>query len=268
MFSDTDTHIANGSSPQGPLDFIRSYIERGWFIFPAPPGGKLSYLSKDDNGNRWGATNDPAVAKQYFEDHPRAGIGIACGESGIFVVEADTIKGHGVDGLASLQQLQAQHGILPTTLMAQSPSGSVHYYFNKPTDLIVRNSTSALAPGIDVRGDGGMAIAPPTVRPGVGAYEWLNDNPIADAPTWLLDMVVDRVAERPFVDRSPDTIGPNAVLVPDLLLEIHPDSLERTEWLQVACAVFGELGDRQGREVFRQWTSRGIKYDADEDGRQ
>jgi hypothetical protein len=46
-----------------------------------------------------------------------------------------------------------------------------------------------LAPGIDVRGDGGMVIAPPSIRTD-GAYRCLNDEPIADAPQWLLDMVV------------------------------------------------------------------------------
>ncbi len=52
--------------------------------------------------------------------------------NGIFVVEADTLEAHGVDGLASLRSLQAKHGKLPDTLMAMSPSGSPHRYYRHP----------------------------------------------------------------------------------------------------------------------------------------
>ena len=71
--------------------------------------------------------------------------------------------------------------------MAESPSGSLHHYFNWPDGIEIKNSASGIAPGIDVRGEGGMVIAPPSVR-GDGEYRWLNDNPIADAPQWLIDL--------------------------------------------------------------------------------
>jgi hypothetical protein len=48
-----------------------------------------------------------------------------------------------------------------------------------------------LAKGVDVRGDGGMVIAPPTRRKG-GQYRWLNEHDIADAPQWLLDLVIEQ----------------------------------------------------------------------------
>ena len=112
------------------------------------------------------------------------------GDNEIFVIEADTPKGHGVDGLAALKTLEEQHEPLPATLMAESPSGSLHFYFLHPgKDLKVWNSESELAPGVDVRGDGGMVIAPPA-RSGDGVYRWLNKLPIAEAPTWLIDRVI------------------------------------------------------------------------------
>jgi putative DNA primase/helicase len=40
-----------------------------------------------------------------------------------------------------------------------------------------------------VRGDGGMVIAPPSVKPGVGAYRWLNNKEIAEPPDWLIELV-------------------------------------------------------------------------------
>src|SRR5262249_30400089 len=79
------------------------------------------------------------------------------------------------------------HGPLPDTLMSGSPSGSRHRYYNSPKGVVIKNSTSSIGPGIDVRGEGGMVIAPPSVRSD-GAYRWLNDNPIADASQWLIDL--------------------------------------------------------------------------------
>jgi hypothetical protein len=103
-------------------DYALAYVARGWLVFPAPPGHKKSYVSGENtNDNRWGATKDADEAKAYFfEDFPRANIGFPTGPaSGFFVVDADTIEGHGVDGVGSLKQLEAEHGPLPETLMAQ-----------------------------------------------------------------------------------------------------------------------------------------------------
>ena len=163
---------------------------RGWHVFPAPPGEKKSYKSAAYSGGRkWGATSDAEEIRRDLRIWPNANVGVVTGPaSGLFVVEADTPKGHGVDGVAELNFLQAAHGTLSDTLMAESPSGSLHYYL-KWIDG-VKNSSGKIAPGVDVRGDGGMVIAPPSVRSD-GAYRWLNDNRIADAPRWLLEKLCD-----------------------------------------------------------------------------
>jgi Bifunctional DNA primase/polymerase, N-terminal len=52
--------------------------------------------------------------------------------------------------------------------------------------LPVPSSTSRVAPGIDVKGEGGYVVAPPSVHPDGPQYRWLNDEPVAEAPSWLL----------------------------------------------------------------------------------
>src|SRR5215470_15023377 len=139
----------------------------GLASFPADlrNGGKKSYASAQySNGAAWGKTRDPAQIRYYFRKWPDANLGLPTGaDNGFWVLEPDTLKGHGVDGIASLRALEAKHGKLPDTLMAESPSGSPHYYFNWPKGLPegveIRNSASVIAPGIDVRGEGGMVIA-------------------------------------------------------------------------------------------------------------
>jgi hypothetical protein len=170
----------------------------GWHIFPAPRGEKKSHKSAEhSNGRRWGATADPDEIKRDFRRWPLANLGIPTGRTNrIFDVETDTAEGHGhdVDGAAALKALEDQHGALPTTLMAMSPTGSVHRIFRHPgSDVWIKNSTGEVAKGVDVRGDGGMFIAPPSVKPDVGDYRWTNwGTPIADAPQWLIDLVVEK----------------------------------------------------------------------------
>jgi putative DNA primase/helicase len=171
------------------------YASRGWHVFPAPLGTKKSHKKKEhSDGRPWGATIDVAEIKRDFMEWPDANVGIVCGAgSGIFVVEADTQEGHDVDGIASLVTLQVDNGELPPTLQAVSPSGSVHYYFRHPGAAFnIKNSAGAIAAGVDCRGDGGMVIGVPSAKPGKGVYRWLNDLPIADAPAWLLNLVVTK----------------------------------------------------------------------------
>jgi hypothetical protein len=180
------------------LQAALAYAANGWQVFPVPPGDKKSYkAAKHSNGRRWGATTDAEEIKADWRKWPDANIGLPTGpETGFFVVEADTIEGHGVDGIANLRALEAEHGALPPTRMAQSPSGSLHHYFRWPTDgRKIKNSAGALAPGVDVRGEGGMVVAPPSVRPGKGAYQWLNQLPMAEAPPWLVDLIVENEAK-------------------------------------------------------------------------
>jgi hypothetical protein len=110
--------------------YALSYAKtRGWYIFPAPVGEKKSHKSAEHSGGRnWGATINEKEIKRDFKRWPKANVGVVTGpDSKIFVVEADTIEGHGVDGIASLKALQREHGKLPKTLMAESASGSLHH---------------------------------------------------------------------------------------------------------------------------------------------
>ena len=169
-------------------------LDLNWAVFPADLRGgekkshKSAAYSKD--GSRWGSTKDPRQISADFKRWPDA-VGVPTGaDNGIFVIEADTIKGHGVDGVANLDALEHQYGKLPDTLMAQSPSGSVHRYYRHPGNGIsIKSRSGEFAPGVDVKGDGGMVIAPPSKR-GDGHYRWLNSLPIADPPDWLLKLAV------------------------------------------------------------------------------
>lgn len=178
------------SCSQAALDLVA----RGWHVFPVPPGTKESHKSAEFSGGRkWGATTDPREVRHDWQRWPDAGLGLVTGpKSGVFVVEADTAEGHEVDGLGNLAALIEQHDDWPETVEALSPSGSWHIYFRWPAAGGIANSTSQVALGVDVRGDGGMVVAPPTMRPGRALpYRWKNPPDrfdLAECPKWLLDL--------------------------------------------------------------------------------
>src|SRR5262245_52976049 len=262
-----------------------AYAAKGLHIFPVPPNKKKSYKSaKYSDGRKWGATADAAQIQRDWRRWPNANVGIPTGAiNGFFVVELDTEEGHGVDGFASLAALEQQHGALPATLQARSPSGSLHYYFRHPGNGIkIKNSASEIGAGVDCRGDNGMVLAPPSVRAD-GAYTWVNPQAaIADAPRWLLDRVVvedhpptpaastppyvyvpgDDVAfEEEVRSRSGmgvDDVWPGNDNYPPLTLQEIEAALAAIPadgyycWLQIGAALSNELGE-SGFALFDRW---------------
>jgi hypothetical protein len=147
---------------------------KGIPIFPCLPGGKKPLIK--DWPNR--ATTDPKEIREWWARWPDANIGIPTGErSGLLVLD--------VDNFTSLETLEAEHGQLPHTTTVRTGSGGMHVYLKYPTDSGIRNSAGKLGPGLDVRGDGGYVIAPPSRT--TGPYEWLDKSPLADVPERLLE---------------------------------------------------------------------------------
>lgn len=248
------------------------YAARGWHVFPAPPGSKKSHVSgKFGNGTRWGATADPSQIRQYWTRWPDANLGIACGPaSGLLVIECDTPEGHDVDGVANMLQLIAAHGPLPDTIEALSPTGSWHIYFRYPETTDLRNSTSRIAPGIDVRGDGGMVIGVPSVKPGKAQlYRWKNPPglfEVADCPDWLLRLCKPRENEQSPVPRFQiDVAVGNRTAglseVEDLLSWVDPDAGGYKAWVDVLMALHQHFGGSSSAlRLADDWSSQGPKY--------
>ena len=172
-----------------------AYAGRHMSVFPACAAVKKSHKAADhSNGARWGATSDPAEVRRDFSHWPNARIGIpTVAVNRMVVIETDTPQGHGINGAAALAKLEVEHGALPDTLTACSPSGSLHRYFRHPGPAFkIKTTASVIGRGVDVRGDGGMVIAPPSVNLTGQAYRWINRNPIAAMPAWLVELTKDK----------------------------------------------------------------------------
>jgi hypothetical protein len=151
---------------------------RGFHIFPCRSRDKRPATT---NGLK-DATTDPDIIRAWWRQQPDNNIAIATGPaSGVFVVDVD-----GLDAEATLRRLEAEYGALPATVEVITARGR-HIYFKWPQEP-VRNSAGKIGPRIDVRGDGGYVLSPPSIHPNGRRYSWSVDsaNYIADAPGWLL----------------------------------------------------------------------------------
>jgi putative DNA primase/helicase len=267
----------------------------GWKIFPArmEDGKKWSWLSGDfaPGHERWGQTNDVKQLKKNFNKKKwrmECGIGVPTGaDNGIIVIEGDTKKGHAKlkgkqDGLASIRELESKLGRLPDTLMAQSPTGSVHRYFKHPGEGYKINKI-AFAVGVDVKGDGGMVIAPPSVRAGVGAYRWLNDLPIAELPeAWRDALATERTdtsseEEKNFFGRYGDSINKSLDEFA-AALAVVPNTVKtgRPHWIDIGHAIKHEYPGEEGKQLWLEFSKKwdGVfdgdekKYNTDEKARE
>lgn len=122
-------------------------------------------------------------ARALLQANPGANLGIAV-PPGYVVLDVD--KKGAVDGYATLRAFELEHGPLPPTLRAKTPSGGAHYWFTVPEGMPVPNATG-FALGLDTRSAGkGLVVVEPSVT-AAGAYRWENwGTDIAPAPERLL----------------------------------------------------------------------------------
>ena len=186
-------HHPLGCEDDCPLDFARHYAEMaGWRVLPIKPGGKHPPMG----GWRQVATHDLVLIEKWWtEVYPNHGVGVLTGpSSGVFVLDVDVANGK--VGAASLAALEAEHGPLPKTAKVRTGSGGWHYYFKWPAGQEIRNDAGKrLGPDLDIRGEGGQVVAPPTMHASGKRYEWVEDPmvgdlEVAEAPQWLVEMLV------------------------------------------------------------------------------
>lgn len=173
-----------------PLDHALTYAARGWRVVPIMPGEKRPALSEWQKK----ASCDIDTVTKWWTRWPEHGIGIATGPaSGFFVLDIDSANGKVGD--ESLADLEATFEPLPPTVEVLTGSGGRHLYFQWPEGYDIRNDQAGrLGRDLDIRGDGGQVVAPPTLHPCGTRYEWEASSApdmveMAEAPLWLLELL-------------------------------------------------------------------------------
>jgi hypothetical protein len=155
-----------------------------WAVFPVNPKTKTPYF----RGWQEIASSNPGKIEDVFSGLQYAAIGVCTGEvSSLVCIDIDERAEY--SGLSNYQKAGYE---LPNCPMAQTPSGGLHLYFKQPPAQ-VKNSASLIAGGVDVRGEGGYIISPPS-HTLFGAYSWKSSpetvlNGPVELPSNLLEAI-------------------------------------------------------------------------------
>jgi hypothetical protein len=163
-----------------------AFLRRGWSVVPIRPRAKLPLIAWEQYQHR--RADEDEIA-EWFQRWPNANIGIVTGNvSHLVVLDIDPVHG----GADSLAQLEAANGPLPATVEAETGGSGRHLYYLAPPMAL--RSRAGLARGIDLRAEGGLVVAPPSIHPSGKAYVWrAGHDPQTFAPA-LLPQWIERLA--------------------------------------------------------------------------
>lgn len=149
------------------------YLRHGWSVIPLRPRDKRPLLAWQRFQTTRATEKDLAY---WWARQPEANVGVVTGAvSGVVVLDLD-----GEAGRQSVEKMQ-----LPATPIARTGHGW-HYYFAHPGAQV--ENAVGLLPGVDVRGDGGYVVAPPSTHQSGVRYQWLLEpfeTPLAELPDWI-----------------------------------------------------------------------------------
>jgi hypothetical protein len=162
-----------------------AYTARGWSVIPLQQRGKRPLLPSWSEYQSQRASEEEI--REWWTRWPDANVGVVTGQvSGLIVLDLD---GPGAVNFAK------RHGV-PPTVVASTGKGW-HVYFQHPGQPVQNAAALDGVKGLDVRGDGGYVVAPPSVHPSGRVYQWAkgrspDDLPLAPCPEWLLKLLAGR----------------------------------------------------------------------------
>lgn len=208
------------------LEAALHFARRGWPVFPCSRANKRPLLGRDRDendkpingtGGVSKATCDEGLIRTWWSKWPTAMIGVSVGKAGMIVIDFDPRTEELTDPATgevlvdddgkpqvrewTLEELKAAVEAMmgepmPVSLAVRTPSGGVHVYYQMPGGKPIGNRGN-LPDHVDVRGDGGYVILPPSfcdgdVKNARGPYRWLRGDPaapIAALPASLVEIL-------------------------------------------------------------------------------
>jgi len=150
----------------GMLVAARAYIRRGFSVIPLEPQGKRPEIPWKQFQSR--QPSDEELLEWFAKD--RRNLGIVTGEiSRITVLDIDS---------EDAMKLAAGRGLPPTPRVRTGKGWHLYFAYEPGLGNFQRRDD---LPGIDLRGDGGYVVAPPSVHKSGALYTWYDES-LAFAP--------------------------------------------------------------------------------------
>lgn len=264
------------------LDVALATAARGWHVLPLRPGTKQPASHGYDRCPRTGecaprhqgweqrATTDPVRIRAAWGTGRGAScnVGIACGPSGLVVIDLDVPKPEdgeppawvtetpgvrdGQDVLTVLAEDATGCGLPAETYTVTSPSGGLHLYYAAPAGMALRNTEGDRGRGlgwkVDTRAHGGYVVGAGSVleRGGGRAYRVLDDRAPVELPGWL----AARLAPAPLPPAPAAPISPargprsrylDAAIHGEVAKVLDAPASQRNACLYAAAVALGQL---------------------------
>lgn len=244
------------------------YAALGYAVIPLVRGGKRPHQMLGNVGGVHLASKDPTQIAEWWSLDMAANIGVATGkkDSHLVVIDLD-VKG-GVNGKSSFARYLRENSLpFPGDVpYVETPSGGRHLWLRPATGPRYGNETDpsdriGILPGVDVRGKGGLIVAPPSgrmvmpiTRPGERSgseipvpYSWGSGCPhaVPDAPPWLDDWLKHAPSSRLAADGKPNGEGEQVPLddaIGKSKVEGLPDQRRNQEMYRIVCGLFRRFG--------------------------
>ncbi len=197
------SHITDfNSGVASPSDWARMYRNLGIQVVPAMTPQENSHSWKRPALSSWRGLEHQLVSDATFESwysgggqhSNRSSMGMICGacSGSIFVIDVDLHKNQLAQSwLLEIRERQVWAGELET-VEQQTGGGGIQLLFRAPIGWLSPTCKTSL--GIDIRGQGGFAMLPPSMHESGRSYAWKSGHEpwnmgIANAPLWLCDEI-------------------------------------------------------------------------------
>jgi hypothetical protein len=252
------------------LDAALAWAAHGFPVFPVTVDKKpVPARNRDVNGKPIPgtggfkkATTNPIQIQAWWKHHEHL-IGLPTGAaSGVCCIDVDTSEDH-ADGVAEWDKLVAQHEPIVTREHRSATDGPhLIFDFDWPTGC----SSGQLPKGIEVKGQGGYIVVPPSRRKG-RAYTVHHDIDPGPLPLWLRELITagrqQGAARRQRWDEPfRGQVTADAEEVTDAMARIPNADVGWDDWKAMALRLYASLGDA-GFELFDTWSQKSSKYDED-----
>ena len=148
------------------LEWARKYRNNGFSVIPLMPRGKKPSINWAEYQKRY-ATDDEL--RKWFRNGSKNNIGIVTGEiSGIDVIDLDSQEA---------VQYAKDHDF---SITPSVKTGKGFHCYYKHKDGVRNFQKRDDLPGIDLRGDGGYVVAPPSIHSSGTEYQWVDGKGLED----------------------------------------------------------------------------------------
>ncbi|MFW6016577.1 MAG: bifunctional DNA primase/polymerase [bacterium] len=173
------------------MEYIEKYLNLNFSIIPVNSIEKKGSLIRSWKKYQNERASIEVITNWYEQFGANIGLGIVTGKiSDIIVLDVDPRNG-------GQESLKGKH--IPKTITVRTGGNGTHYYYRYPKNMKVKNMIGFL-PGLDLRGDGGLVYAPPSLHPSDNNYAFYDflgpdDIDIAEIPKWLLEIITKKNKE-------------------------------------------------------------------------